>query len=118
LPVGSAQVGESGAVFGHPGGVDQVVIAPAAIRQDVVAVGRDLYDSHTTRRDVFILASDLHPGDSGGALVNQRGTVVGVAFAIAPDRPATGYALTSRELTPVLAQPLGGGVSTGPCLTE
>jgi S1-C subfamily serine protease len=118
LAVGTGQVGETGAVFGHPEGVDEVVPAPATIRQDVDAVGRDLYDSHMTRRDVFILASELHPGDSGGPLVNQRGTVVGVAFAIAPDRPQTAYALTSKELIPVLGAPTASAVPTGSCLTE
>ena len=92
---------------------------PGADRQDVVALGRDLYDSHDTRRDVFILASNLIPGDSGGALVDQRGTVVGVAFAIAPDRPGTSYALTAREIRAVLRPPgAGTAVPTGPCLTE
>ena len=113
-----AKVGVTGAVFGHPGGQDQLVIAPAAIRQRVDAIGRDLYDSHQTTRDVFILASDLHPGDSGGALVDTSGTVVGVAFAIAPDRPGTSYALTTKELRAVLGQPQAGPVSTGNCLSE
>jgi S1-C subfamily serine protease len=67
---------------------------------------------------VFILASDLAPGDSGGGLVNPAGAVVGVAFAIAPDRPGTAYALTSDELRPVLATGGTGAVNTGPCLNE
>jgi S1-C subfamily serine protease len=110
-------VGQVGAVFGHPGGVDKLVAAPAVVRQNVTAVGRDLYDSHETRRDVFILAAELHPGDSGGPLVNEAGDVIGVAFAIAPDRPLTSYALTSKELLAVLSQPHTATVGTGPCLT-
>jgi S1-C subfamily serine protease len=105
-------------VFGHPGGVDRLVIAPAQIAQNVRAVGRDLYNSHQTQRDVFILAAQLHPGDSGGPLVDTNGNVVGVAFAIAPDQPNTSYALTTKEVTAVLSQPLGAPVSTGPCLSE
>ena len=116
LPVGSGEVGEMGAVFGHPGGQDQLRVAPAAIRRRVDAVGRDLYDAQRTRRDVFVLASDLRPGDSGAPLVNTGGTVVGVAFAIAPDQRATAYALTSDELREVLAVPRRGRASTGPCL--
>jgi hypothetical protein len=42
--------------------------------------------------------------------------VVGVAFAIAPDRDDVGYALTDDELAAVLAVPRGGAVPTGPCL--
>jgi S1-C subfamily serine protease len=94
-------------------------VAPASVFQEVTAQGRDLYDTHSTRRDVFILASDLHPGDSGGALADTSGTVIGVAFAIAPDRPGTAYALASGELTAALATPRSGGaVPTGNCLAE
>lgn len=118
LPVGAGRVGVRGAVFGHPGGQDPLRIAPAAVRQRVDALGRDLYDSHNTRRDVFILAAELQPGDSGGALVNANGQVVGVAFAIAPDRPGTSYALTHRELGVALAAPRRANASTGPCLRK
>jgi S1-C subfamily serine protease len=118
LAVGTAKIGQQGAVFGHPGGQTQLRIAPAAIRQRVDARGRDLYDSHSTSRDVWILAADLHPGDSGAALTDRQGVVVGVAFAIAPDKPGTSYALTSKELNAVLAKPRGPAANTGPCLTK
>ncbi len=119
LTLATGSAGQTGAVFGHPGGVDQLVIAPAGVFQEVTAQGRDLYDTHTTRRDVFILAAILHPGDSGGALVNSSGMVIGVAFAIAPDRPDTAYALTSAEVQGVLAVPrAAAGVSTEACVSE
>jgi S1-C subfamily serine protease len=103
-------------VFGHPGGQVDLEVSPAGIAERINAVGRDLYDSRSTRRDVFILAADLAPGDSGGALVDEQGTVVGVAFAIAPDRAGTAYALTDDELSEVLALPRGATVSTGSCV--
>ena len=118
LPIDGGGVGDGGAVLGHPNGQDQLRIAPAAIRQQVDAVGRDLYDSRPTRREVFILAASLKPGDSGAALINPAGAVMGVAFAIAPDRPDTAYAVTNKELRAVLAVPRGGAVSAGPCLTS
>jgi len=118
LATATAKPGSTGAVFGHPGGQTPLAVSPAAIRQQVTAVGRDLYDSRETRRQVFILASDLAPGDSGGALVNPIGQVVGVAFAIAPDRPGTAYALTTDELRPMLASVGTAAVNTGPCLSE
>lgn len=116
LPVGSAAVGEEGAVFGHPNGQDALAVTPARIESKVNAQGLDLYGSTATRREVFVLASALAPGDSGGALVDPAGEVVGVAFAVAPDRAATAYALTSGELRDVLAVPRQGQVGTGPCL--
>lgn len=118
LALATGRRGQDGAVFGHPGGVDQLRIASARIEEQVKALGRDLYDQHQTRRDVFILASDLHPGDSGGALADANGNVIGVAFAIAPDRAGTAYALTSSEVRAVLAVPRGGPVSTQSCLSE
>jgi S1-C subfamily serine protease len=118
LSIGSGKVGDVGAVYGHPGGQDPIEVSPAQVSQQVTAVGRDLYDSHETRRDVFILSSSLLPGDSGGPLVNPSGQVIGVAFAIAPDRPDTAYALTTGELSPVLAADRATAASTGPCLAN
>ena len=114
----SGKARAEGAVFGHPNGQDPLRIAAARIDQRVDALGRDLYDRHTTRRDVFILAADLRPGDSGGALVDPGGRVMGVAFAIAPDRPGTSYALTSQELAEGLAEARNGVADTGPCLSS
>ena len=115
LPVASADVGDQGAVFGHPEGQIPVDVQPYRINDRRTAVGRDIYNADVTRRDVLFLASNLAPGDSGGALVNAEGAVVGVAFAIAPDEPGTAFALSDDELRPVLAQPRGRAVSTGPC---
>ena len=116
LAVDEGSAGDLGAVLGHPGGQEQLRIAPAAVRQQVDAVGRDLYDRRTTHRDVFFLAAALRPGDSGAALVNRNGAVIGVAFAIAPDKAGTAYALTYKEVRAILAVPRGAPVSVGPCL--
>ena len=116
LPVAVGKVGTTAAVFGHPDGQAGVRVAPAAIRQQVNALGRDLYSLNVTRRNVFVLAAHLHPGDSGAGLVNQDGEVVGVAFAIAPDNESTAYALSTAELRPVLEQGAAGQADVGPCL--
>lgn len=115
LAIAGGGVGTKGAVLGYPGG-GPLTVSPFEVRDDVTAVGRDLYDRKPTRRQVLILASDLAPGDSGAALVNPAGAVVGVAFAIAPDRPGTAYALDVSELRAALAAPRDPKVSTGPCL--
>ncbi|MGH9001167.1 MAG: MarP family serine protease [Acidimicrobiia bacterium] len=116
LAVGDAEEGENGAVYGHPGGGD-LRSAPASISEELTAVGRDIYDDHDTRRDIYVLGSNLQPGDSGAALVDVAGAVVGVAFAIAPDRPGVSYALTDAELRPVLARAAGAvPVDAGDCL--
>jgi S1-C subfamily serine protease len=111
--------GTTGAVFGHPGGQTPIAVTPFMVSQYISALGRDLYDQHDTRRDVFVLASDLMAGDSGGAVVSPSGQVIGVAFAIAPDRPGTSYALSYSEVDHFLATPPApAAVSTGPCLND
>jgi S1-C subfamily serine protease len=110
--------GTTGAVFGHPGGQDQLAVTPFLVSEFVDALGRDLYDQRDTKRNVFVLASDLMPGDSGGPLVDPAGTVAGVAFAIAPDRPGTSYALSYTEVSAFLATAGSSAVSTGPCLND
>lgn len=117
LPVATAHVGQIGAVFGHPNGQDQVAVTPARVSQEEQAVGRDLYDLHTTRRDVLILAAALAHGDSGGALVDTSGQVIGVAFAISADQAGTSYALSASELRAALTEPRAPHTPTGPCLT-
>jgi S1-C subfamily serine protease len=91
-------------------------VSPFALEQRVQAVGRDLYDEADTQRQVLVLAADLAPGDSGAAVVDTDGGLVGVAFAIAPDEPGTAYALDLDELAALLDSPRRAGVGTGPCL--
>lgn len=114
----NAEAGATGAVFGHPGGQEVVRAAPARISDEVTAEGEDIYGD-PTERQVFILAANLRPGDSGGALVDTAGKVIGVAFAIAPDRPGTAYALTGAELDGVVQlynQDPGAEADTRGCL--
>jgi S1-C subfamily serine protease len=112
----SIEEGGVGAVFGHPGG-GALRAAPFSVGEAVTATGTDIYDRNRTERHVLILASGLRPGDSGAALIDPTGAVVGVAFAIAPDRPGVAYALDMEELDPVLAGNLTAPVDTGPCLS-
>jgi len=115
LPIGTSATGQRGGVFGHPGG-EPLRIAPFEIARQIRALGRDIYGTARTEREVLELSANLRPGDSGSALIDPTGTVVGVAFAIAPDRPDVAYALSTDELRTVLAQPRSGVVSTGDCV--
>jgi S1-C subfamily serine protease len=115
LEVGDTGAGGLGGVFGHPGG-GELRIAPFRVSEEVRAQGRDIYDRSRTERQVLVLASDLRPGDSGAALIDATGSVVGVAFAVAPDRRGVSYALTAEELRAALQGSLTDPVDTGPCL--
>lgn len=116
LPIARAEVGMTGAVLGHPEG-RPLRAAAARIEDRIDAVGRDIYDRRRTEREVLVLAATLMPGDSGGALVNGDGHVVGVAFAVAPDQAGVAYALTDAALAEVVKSAGNAQVSTGRCST-
>ncbi|MDE3204650.1 MAG: MarP family serine protease [Acidobacteriota bacterium] len=116
LPIATPSLGQLGAVFGHPEGVDQVRIAPAQVSTKENAVGTDLYDTHNVQRAILVLAASLAHGDSGGALVDTSGQVIGVAFAISANSPGTAYAIDSSELRQALTEPRNPDASTGHCL--
>lgn len=109
LAMGEARSGTTGAVLGYPGG-GPLTVATARVDRNVEARGRDIYDEAPVVREVHILAADLHPGDSGGPMIDQSGAVVAMAFAVAPDRPDVAYALSTAEVRAVLDS--GGGLDT------
>ncbi len=119
LPIGDAQVGETGGVFGYPeGGAESE--APARVAERITAQGSDIYHSASTERDVLVLAAKLVPGNSGGPLVDDQGRVAGIAFAVDPGAPSTSYALATDEVNAVLRPVLASGgdapVGTGSCV--
>lgn len=106
--------GDRGLVMGFPGG-GPFDPSPFVVGDSVDATGLDIYDRDEVRRHLLVLSSDLAPGDSGSAVLRTDGSVVGVAVAIAPDRPGVAYALDERQLADLLAEPHPARVSTGAC---
>ena len=115
LDVVDGNTGDGGGVYGYPRG-GPLRIAPYQLGQEVEATGTDIYHDERTRRQVYFVAADLAPGDSGAPLVSPQGEVVAVAFAIAPDRDAVAYALTDDEVNALLDRDLSDPVSTGDCV--
>jgi S1-C subfamily serine protease len=115
LPLADPAVGQAGLVLGFPGG-GPLDPSPFSVGELLAARGYDIYDRDTVDRELLVLASELAPGDSGSAVVRSDGAVVGVAVAVAPDRPGVSYALAPGQVRAVVAAAGGGEVGTGPCL--
>ncbi|MFP5308124.1 MAG: MarP family serine protease [Actinomycetes bacterium] len=103
LQLGTVVEGGDAAVIGYPGGQDTPRVAPASTREVRTTIGRDIYNERRTERQVVFLAAELRQGDSGSPVISPEGTVVGVTFAVSPDRATTAYALAPAEVEALLA---------------
>jgi S1-C subfamily serine protease len=99
LAFGSAQRGTQGAVIGYPGGQGEKVV-PAVVDGAVMAEGRDIYNQNLVTRQIFVLQASVHPGNSGGPLIDLQGRVLGMVFATSASDPNQAYALTDDEIAP------------------
>ena len=106
LPAGTAEVGDEVSVFGFPGG-GGLNVSGGGVQERVRSSGRDIYDRRTVERTIIVLAADLAPGDSGAPVLRADGVVVGIAIAVAPDRPDIAYAIDPRS--PALGERPGPG---------
>ncbi|MEQ8718208.1 MAG: MarP family serine protease [Acidimicrobiales bacterium] len=111
LPLADGVEGSEGAVFGHPGG-GVLELSPFRIESTIDARGGDVYGSADVVRRIHVLAARLEGGDSGGPLVGPDGSVVGVAFAIAPDASDVAYGVRTESVRAILAAPRGEALVT------
>lgn len=118
LPFASraAHQGQAGAALGYPGG-GGFTASPAAVIDEIRAVGRDIYGRELTTRNVVRIRSDIRPGNSGGPLVTADGVVIGIVFSKSAFREGLGYALASRDVAAKVKSVSGASpeVDTGPC---
>ena len=92
-----ARSGADAVVVGYPEDGPFNAVA-ARVREEITAVGRDIYDRSTVRREVYALRAVVRPGNSGGPLLAPDGRVYGVIFAADAEDKETGYALTADEV--------------------
>jgi len=110
------QRGSSAAAIGYPGGGPLTTVA-ASVADVFQARGSDIYGGGAVTRSVIAVRADIRQGDSGGALVDGKGHVRGVVFAVSQDEPSLGYALTPDDVAAAVrigtrnSEP----VSTGRC---
>ena len=97
LTFGPAGSGTQGAVIGYPGGGSESVV-PAVVDGTVSAQGRDIYNQNFVTRQIYVMQAGVHPGNSGGPLIDLQGRVLGMVFATSASDPNQAYALTDDEI--------------------
>lgn len=95
--------GTKAVVLGYPGG-GPLEAGGAQVIDHFIARGRDIYNQNITERQVYSIAAKVIPGNSGGPLIADDGTVVGIVFAESTVYQNVGYALTTPPTASVIAQ--------------
>jgi S1-C subfamily serine protease len=111
--------GSPAAFAGYPhGGPFQS--RPATIQDITTVLVPDIYGSNPSPEEIYRLAGNVQPGNSGGPLLTTEGQVAGVIFAKATSDAEMGFAITMDDLNPVASQAasLSAPVSSGQCIQK
>jgi S1-C subfamily serine protease len=114
-----AQSGDPALVLGYPEN-GPLKIRAARVRSKSTVGGTDIYGHHSVNRSIYSIRAVVRSGNSGGPLLAEDGTVLGMVFATAIDSPDTGFALSDDEISSDAAQgqTLSRGVGTGSCTPD
>lgn len=115
LPVGVPRAGTD--VVALVGGGGEIQARPASIERTITITISDIYGDGTFRRAGLELGAAIAPGDSGAALVDDRGDVVGLVFSASQRNDAVSYAVSSTEFAELVASVTAESeaVDVGPC---
>ncbi|MEM9465318.1 MAG: trypsin-like peptidase domain-containing protein [Actinomycetota bacterium] len=115
LPLATAAPdGTVGAVFGWEPGPE---VEPTPFRVDrpvavnIVEVG----GVDKVRRPSWLLAADIEAGDSGAAVVNRDGEVIGVNYSRSANDTRVGYAVRAEMLTELIDRGFNSNLILPPC---
>jgi S1-C subfamily serine protease len=93
----AAGTGDPALVLGYPENGPFTVRA-ARVRGKGTVNGTDIYGGKTVQRSIYSIRAVVRSGNSGGPLLAEDGTVLGMVFATALDSPDTGFALADDEI--------------------
>ena len=114
LPIALPERGAYGVAL--VGGGGQVKAIPANIDRVVDINIADIYGEGEYRRKGMQLEADISPGDSGGAIIDSSGSVVGLVFSRSNNTDGVSYAVSSEEFSLVTREISPNGVNNGECL--
>lgn len=110
-------VGDKAVVDGYPYGGPFTSGGAQVLARSNESV-QNIYSTKRTVRELYTLAADIEPGNSGGPMLAPDGTIAGIVFAKSAEDADLGYAMTDTLLAPVVQQApgLSAAVSSGTCV--
>ncbi|QHK20390.1 MarP family serine protease [Pseudarthrobacter psychrotolerans] len=111
--------GSPAAFAGYPHG-GPFKSKPATVQDITSVLVPDIYGQNPAPEEIYRLAGDVQPGNSGGPLLTMEGQVAGVIFAKATSDAEMGFGITMGDLFPVASQAasLSAPVSSGQCIQK
>lgn len=104
-----AGTGDPALVLGYPEN-GPFTVGSARVRAKTTSDGNDIYGRGTISRSIYTIRATVRSGNSGGPLLADDGTVLGMVFATALDSSDTGFVLSDEEIR--------GDASAGAGLTQ
>ena len=86
------------------------------IARTIDIVSTDIYGQGEHERRGLELAGAINSGDSGGAVIDAQGHVVGIVFSASRRTPDVAYAVSAVEIVNLQVGSGAQPVDTGPCL--
>lgn len=110
-------VGDDAVIDGYPYGGPFTTGGARVLARSSESV-ENIYSTGRNVRELYTLAADIEPGNSGGPLLAQNGTIAGIVFAKSSEDADLGYAMTDTLLDPVVqkAATLSTAISSGTCV--
>ncbi len=114
-----AAKGDPAVVLGFPQD-GPFTVRSARVRTRTTVGGNDIYGNGNVDREIYSLRAIIRSGNSGGPLIADNGSVLGMVFATALDSSDTGYALTAAQMSSdvKMGRNLTKRVSTAGCTPE
>ena len=107
---GKVMLGETAIAIGNPRGLGDTITVGV-----VSAVGRDAkMNNGIEMRDLIQTDASINTGNSGGALLNLDGELMGVIVSLLPSASGIAFAIPAPNVCALLQQALGGSPPANP----
>ena len=115
----TARPGTSTAIQGYPYG-GPFTTSAALVQHVSTFESADIYGEGASPREVYTLAGQVNPGNSGGPLLTLDGDIAGTIFGSSTEQNNVGYALTLDAVRPIVenAADHSTTVSSGACIAR
>ena len=114
LTLGDAPDGTVGALFGWDQG-PELEVTPFRVDRPVTVRIEAVGSEDRIGRPSYLLAADIESGDSGAPLIDDTGTVVGIAYMSTTRDASVGYAVRTAPVIDLIEQGFNHNVVVPDC---